>query len=308
MQRITKKRILIILFFLFLLLNAVAYTSAYAMTHYTVPGSVGLGKPRPRSSTLPSDVGLSYITHRIPIDSDAWLEAWQIPTQTPPKGTVLLFHGNGGSKAAQLLPSAQSFHAMGYDAWLVDFRGVGGSSDRTTTLGIRESKDVAASLAYAQATELNPPFILYGISLGSVAVLKAVADDVAKADAIIVEQPFYTLLNAVRSRIAANNVPTFLLAELIVFWGSVQHGFNGFSHNPIDDARQITVPTLLLQGEQDRWTTMSEIHQIFEELKGEKQLATFPTAGHDLLISIDKVRWIEAVSQFMKSLTNLTTT
>jgi len=251
--------------------------------------------------SLPSDRGLSYVTHRIPIEPGAWLEAWHVPSQVPPQGTVLLFHGNGGNKAAQLLPAAEVFHSLGYDAWLVDFRGVGGSSDRTTTLGIREAEDVEISLKYMyKQTVASPsPVVLYGISMGSVAVLKALANNTLEVDAAIVEQPFTTLPTAVRRRIAAAGAPTFPLSDLIVFWGSVQHGFNGFTHRPINDASQVNIPTLVLQGEQDPWTTVEETNRIFDNLQGYKQLTTFPTAGHELLLSIDREKWVVAVEQFL---------
>ncbi|MFK8184580.1 MAG: alpha/beta hydrolase [Phormidesmis sp.] len=272
------------------------------MTHFVPPGQVGIGLPRPYSENLPSDRNLNYVTHRIPINTQEWLEAWFIPAEATPKGTVLLFHGKGGTKASQLLPSAQAIHELGYSTWLVDFRGVGGSSGQTSTLGIRESEDVAISLAYAQDFAPNPPFVLYGISLGSVAVLKAASAGTVDADALIVEQPFHSMVNAVRKRVAATKVPTFPLAELIVFWGSVQHGFNGFSHNPVHDAAQVSIPTLLLQGEKDQWTTMSEIKQIFDNLQGEKQLTTFPTAEHNLLISVDKEMWETSVRTWLKEI------
>ena len=282
-------------------MNVGAYAGAYSMTHYSVPGQVGLGQPRPYSANLPSDRKLAYSTHRIPISENEWLEAWQIPSEAPPKGTVLLFHGNGSNKANHLLPSAQRFHQLGYDTWLVDFRGVGGSSGSTSTLGIRESEDVAVSLSYVQSLAPTSPFILYGISLGSVSVLKAAADKAVNVDALILEQPFLTLLEAVRARVSASRMPTFPMAELIVFWGSVQHGFNGFAHNPVSDAAQITLPVLLMQGEKDPWVTMAEINQLFESFRGYKQLTTFPTAAHSLLLAEDTEKWTAAVSQFLSA-------
>ena len=50
----------------------------------------------------------------------------------------------------QLLAPAQAFHRLGYDAILVDFRGVGGSSGNTTTLGVREAQDVAEMIKHIQ--------------------------------------------------------------------------------------------------------------------------------------------------------------
>ncbi|WP_439346254.1 alpha/beta hydrolase [Vacuolonema iberomarrocanum] len=285
----------------FLILNALSYAGAYAMTHFSSPDQWRLGFPRPDSPQLPSDMGLEYVTQRITISQDEWLETWLIPAQNAsPSGTVLLFPGNGGSKAKQLLAPTGVFHRLGYDTLLVDFRGVGGSSGDTTTLGIREAKDVALALSYAEHSNLQRPFVLYGVSMGSAAILRAIAREGIDPDAVILELPFARLVDAVRSRLRAIRVPTFPLAEMLVFWGSVQHRFNGFTHNPVAYAKQVGVPALLLHGKFDKWTTVAEIEQIFENFRGFKQLTIFPNAGHNLLVTVDQDYWQQSVNQFLE--------
>lgn len=288
----------LVIFFVF---NALAYTGAYVLTHFNTPGHLGLGLPRPASSALPTDIGLEYVTQRISISQTEWLESWFIPAQPAvSKGTVLLFPGNAGSKAKQLLAPAQVFHNLSYDTLLIDFRGVGGSSGNTTTLGVREAKDVALAMHHAQHLGFKHPFILYGVSMGSAAILRAVAQERVNPDAIILELPFARLLDAVRSRLKAIRFPTFPMAELLVFWGSLQQGFNGFTHNPVDYANQVRCPGLLLHGRLDKWTTIVEINQISENLRGSKQLVIFPDTGHSLLVTVDKELWKQSVDQFLK--------
>ncbi|MCU0544231.1 MAG: alpha/beta hydrolase [Oscillatoriaceae cyanobacterium Prado104] len=281
-------------------LNALSYVGAYALTHFNSPGRWGLGLPRPTSSKLPSDVGLEYVTQRIPIKKTEWLETWFIPAQRPvSSGTVLLFPGNAGNKAKQLLAPTEVFHRLGYDTLLVDFRGVGGSSGNTTTLGMREAKDVALALGYAQRSNFQRPFILYGVSMGSAAILKAVAREKINPDAVILELPFARLLDSVRSRLRAIRVPTFPIAEMVVFWGSIQHRVNGFTHNPVTYAKKVKCPALLLHGRLDKWTTVVEIDRIFKNLQGSKQLTIFPNTGHSLLVTVDEEYWQQSVDQFL---------
>ena len=301
LRRKGRKRLYQLLLAVFLVLNILSYIGAYSLTHFSTPGHLGLGFPRPTSSKLPTNVGLEYTTQRIPINQAEWLETWFIPVQhSPSQGTVLLFPGNAGSKAKQLLAPAQVFHTLGYDALLVDFRGVGGSSGDTTTLGAREASDVAVAMNHAQRLNFKRPIALYGVSMGTAAILKAIAQKGIQPDAIILELPFSRLLDAVRSRLKAFHVPTFPVSELLVFWGSVQHQFNGFTHNPVTYASQVKCPTLLLQGERDRWTSVAEVNQILQNLHGFKKLVFFPTAGHDLLVTADKKLWEQSVDQFLK--------
>jgi uncharacterized protein len=286
-----------------LTLNILSYICAYVLTHFSLPGHLGLGASRPTNTRLPTDIGLQYLTQRISINQTEWLETWFIPTQTSKSyGTVLLFPGNAGSKSKQLLAPAQVFHNLGYNTLLVDFRGVGGSSGNTTTLGIREAKDVALTLKTAQRSNLKRPFILYGVSMGTAAILKAVADQTVKPDAIILELPYTRLLDAVRSRVKIFRIPTFPIAELVVFWGGVQHGINGFTHNPITYANQVKCPTLILYGKLDKWTTEAEVNQMVQNLQGPKQLVIFPNSGHDLLVTTNKDLWQKSIGQFLEGI------
>ncbi|MBW4470663.1 MAG: alpha/beta hydrolase [Stenomitos rutilans HA7619-LM2] len=301
--KLRRKRLCQFVLTAFCVFNVLSFAGAYVLTHFSSPNAWILGLPRPTSAKLPTDIGLAYTTQRIPIGQAEWLEIWFMPAQPlESKGTVLLFPGNAGSKAKQLLAPAQAFHRLGYDALLVDFRGVGGSSGNTTTLGVREAKDVAVAASYAQRSNLKRPIVLYGVSVGSVAILKAIAHENVNPDAAILELPFARLLDTVRSRVRAVRLPKFPIAELVVFWGSIQHGFNGFTHNPVTYASRVKCPTLLLHGKLDQWTTEAEIKQILQNLRGFKQLIIFPHAGHDLLVTVDREQWARSVNQFLKQI------
>ena len=293
------------LLLLLLGLNGLCFVAAYGLTHYKEPGQWSIARPKPIGIQVPSDLGLSYRTRRIGLDSPKnrpqWLEVWDIaaPRSEVSQGTVLMFPGNGGTKGTQLLPSAKVFHTLNYDTVLVDFLGVGGSSGTRTTVGYREGEDVAAVLRDAQNQKLQPPFILYGISMGSAAVLKAIALDSAQPNAVILELPYARLVDAVRGRFRAAGVPSFPFCEMTIFWGGVQHGFNALAHNPVEYARSVWVPTLVLQGEDDPWTSLSEVQEIMAALRGEKSLTIVPDAGHGLLVTMDLSLWTQSVKRFL---------
>ncbi|MEO0984986.1 MAG: alpha/beta fold hydrolase [Cyanobacteria bacterium J06639_14] len=302
MSKRSRAYILFFLAVILILVNGLAYFGAYTLTHFNESILPGLAfAPKPENARKPSEFGLDYATERIPVKADKeWLEAWRIPVYGEAKGTVLLFPGNGGNKAHQLMIPAQVFHELGYHALMVDFRGQGGSSGNSTTLGMRESEDVAHAMQHAEAIGLPKPYVLYGVSLGSAAILKAVKSDL-QPDAVILELPFAYLMNAVKTRMRAQEFPTAGVAELLVFWGSVQHGQNGFFHNPVNYAKSVTIPAMILHGENDRWTTIAEIEKLHQNLQGPKALAIFPNAGHELLVTVDRASWTQQVGEFLSA-------
>lgn len=345
-------------------INAIAWMQARAMTRYaTVVGNrtaqpetlsivekvsivlTGVRVPRPINERTPEAVGLAFETHQVVLENAETLEAWFVPSQLigteqvpRPEGLVLLFPPYGGSKQS-LLSVALVFHELGYDTLLVDYRGVGGSSGRDTTLGVREAKDVAHAMTYA-ITEVGPgsrqrpaavtketttkeattkettikvvtdevvtdeayPIILYGASLGAAAVMRAIAHEGVTPAAVILESPFDRLLSTVRNRFEAMGLPAFPGAELIVWWGSWQQGIDGFSHNPVEYAAAMHCPVLLMYGEHDQRVMRSEIESIFERLPEHKQFVVFPLVGHGALVIEAPERWREQVSAFLASL------
>lgn len=301
---LSRKTRIYILFFIgvfLVLINGLAYFGAYTLTHYNDSMLPGLAfAPKPENARNPAEFGLDYATERITINENEWLEAWRIPYYGEPKGTVLLFPGNGGNKAHQLMLPASIFNQLGYHALMVDFRGQGGSSGTSATMGLRESKDVAYAVAHAEQIGLPKPYVLYGVSAGSAAIMKAI-DDGLQPDAAVLEMPFAYFMPAVKRRMKAQDFPTTGIAELLVLWGSIQHGENGFFHNPANYAESITAPTIILHGEKDRWTNLEEIDTIYDRLQGPKELVVFPNTGHSLLVTVDESLWTQSIGDFLQS-------
>lgn len=283
-------------------LNISGYLGAYALTNYREKEQIALGYPRPQNKKTPQDFNLPYRGDRITIDNNQWIETWSIETHKPiSQGTVVLFHGKGVSKSSLLAP-AKTFHHLGYDSVLVDFRGAGGSSGHKTTVGVIESQDVVTVVKKLKALQPDKPLILYGISMGTAAILRAIALQEIQPDGIILELPFTSLLSAVKTRLKRSNIPPFPLGELMVFWGGIQHGFNGFAHNPLDYGRKVNCPTLILQGELDSTVNNSEIQKLYDNIDARKQLVNFKDGGHQILVTVDPVLWKNSVADFLNSL------
>jgi pimeloyl-ACP methyl ester carboxylesterase len=209
-----------------------------------------------------------------------------------------MFHGYAASRAS-LLPEALTLHELGCETMLINFRGSGGSSGSETTLGVYEADDVRKALTFARPLTRASPLILYGKSMGSAAILRAIAVWGVDAEGIIVECPFNRLLTTVENRFAAMGLPAFPFAHLLVFWGGVQKGMNGFAHNPVDYAASVRSPTLLMHGSRDPRVSVAEVESIFANLAGDKRLVLFPQAGHESYVAVDRACWNEAVDEFL---------
>jgi alpha-beta hydrolase superfamily lysophospholipase len=297
------------------ILNALAFRQAYSMTHFVAEGTpidsaaslsfadklktafTGLSIPRPKNESTPAESGLIYEVHRFASTDGTELEAWFIPKDHP-KGLVLLVHGYVASKSA-LLSEAKAFHDLGFATMLVDFRGSGGSSGNTTTIGVEEAEDVLAAWHYARDHWSDLPILLYGPSMGGAAILRAVAVHGISPTALMVECPFDRMLSAVENRFAIMGFPAFPAARLLVLWGGIQHGFNGFHHNPAEYARAVHCPTLVLHGTLDAHAKTEQVQRVFDNLAGPKEFVLFPDLGHQSYVSARPEEWKKAVSAFL---------
>lgn len=263
-------------------LNLVLASFAWIATH---PGGwVGLGKPR--HYRTPESMGLKAEEVR---SGESF--AWRLPGEG--KGTVLLFHGFGGT-AANTLDEGAFFQKLGFSAVCIDFPNAGASGGTATTIGWKEG-DVVAAWAAAE----RGPIVLFGQSMGSAAILRAVGALGVEADALILENPYDRLVTTVGNRFERMHLPAFPGANLLTFWGGVELGFDGFALNPIDYAAKVHVPTLMLTGARDDRVKLAEAKAIDAALAGSHHLEVFPTAGHGSMRAADKARWGKVVTRFL---------
>ncbi|MFB9079549.1 alpha/beta hydrolase [Flavobacterium procerum] len=299
--------------FLFIAMNVIAFFHAYKFTHFAASNSkktespeklssfekvktlfFGVNNPKPQNKKVPTQ---KYQT--LKLKSNKEIECWLIKNQKS-RGTVILFHGYGAEKSS-MIDKSNEFLKLGFSTMLVDFMGSGNSEGNQTTIGFKEAEEVKTCFDYVSSTgEKN--IYLFGTSMGAVAIMKCISDTKINPKGIIIECPFGSMYQTVCARFKKMNAPTFPMAGILLFWGSIQNGFWGFGHNPSEYAQKISGPTLLLYGEKDKSVSRLEIDEIYKNLKGLKKLSTYKNTGHENYLLKNKVQWSRDVNSFLSSI------
>lgn len=306
-----KRKLLWLLLLGLLAVNAVAFLHAWRFTHFTDEAGThtknpeqlsvvdkagllltGIKNPKPRNQAVPA---FAFRTVSIP-SPNGRLEAWY-SSVAHAKGTVALFHGYTSNKS-KLLTEAGVFRQLGYSVLLLDFSGNGGSEGFQTTVGFRESADVAAAFAFLRQQSPSP-IILYGASMGAVAILRAESELGIRPTANIIECPYGSMLQTAQNRFRSMHVPAFPMANLLVFWGGVQNGFWAFDLDATQFAQHITTPTLLMWGTADPRVTRAETDAIYAALQGRKQRRDFVGVGHEPYWHRYPQEWETTISGFL---------
>ena len=301
----------------FIVLNLLAYMHAGAMMTFAEsraktpgPESLSFGRkawvlltgvtvPKPVSELSLAEAGSDYRSVSIPGENGITLGGWycSVGDEQP---LVILFHGYTSEKSS-LLDEAAVFRELGLSVLLVDFRGSGESSESSTTVGYLEAEDVAAAVRFARSDLPHSKLILFGQSMGGAAVLRAMSEFDVEPDAIILESVFDRLLHTVRNRFYIMGAPSFPFAELLLFWGGVRAGFDGFDHNPVEYALSVECPALFIHGTADPKARLEEGRRVYEAASGPKTFVEISDAVHENCLESRPDMWKAAVGEFLSA-------
>src|SRR5262249_1912606 len=171
---------------------------------------------------------------------------------------------------AKLVPEARAFHDLGFSCFLLDFRGSGGAHGHPPPPRPPHARDGGRRPPPPRRHRPPPTAGPVGRPPG-----RPRAPSPARAAALGREGPFDRLRSTVALRCRALGVPSFPGADLLVFWGGWQHGFNGFRHNPVDYAAGVDCPVLLLDADSDPRVPLEQVEAIRARLNGKASMHTF---------------------------------
>lgn len=312
MKRLVKV-VLRLLLFVFMLLNIITAFQAYKFTHFYNAEEVttkldtnnwdkagdiffGINAAKNINTIAPDS---TFETVYLLTENNIKLQGWYLKTDSIVKGTVVLFHGHGGTKSG-IYTESEAFRKMGYNTFLIDFRAHGNSGGNTTTIGYFEAEDVKLAFDFVK-NKGEKNIVLWGISMGAATITKAINDYALAPNKIILEMPFASILKAAEGRIKMMHLPGEPLATFITFWGGVEHGFWAFNMKPGEFAKKINCPVLLQWGQNDPRVTRAETNSIFANITASKKLVIYETAGHESLCKKENEKWMAEVQTFLKN-------
>lgn len=197
------------------------------------------------------------------------------------KGTIVIFHGNGGSAISRAYYMA-ALESRGYRVVLAEYPGYGGRSGELSEKSLVAD---ARRVALRAREEFGGPLFLWGESMGC-GVASALATDVKlRPQGIVMLTPWDSLLGEARSQYPWLPVKLFLkdrydnVANLAAYQGPVAVILSG---------RDEIIPNKLTQ-------------RLFNSLSQPKCMWTFKNAGHNDWPSHPELKWWSEVMDFLNS-------
>ncbi|MBB5360310.1 fermentation-respiration switch protein FrsA (DUF1100 family) [Rhodanobacter sp. ANJX3] len=239
-----------------------------------VAGSVLIHPAREIVGAPPSEFPASTVVFKS--SSDALIHGWFLRGNG--RGAILLLHGVRANRLA-MLNRARFLHASGYSVLLIDFQASGESTGDAITFGHLESRDAAAAVDQLKKLAPGEKIGVLGTSMGGAATL--LADPPLKVDAIILEQVYPTLSQAIEDRLQIHmGIFGSWFGPLLMSTVKPHLGFSLDEMRPIDKIGKIHAPKLLIVGDADRDTKIGESLAMFDAASAPKELWIVHGARH----------------------------
>ena len=212
------------------------------------------------------------------------LRGWYCRTSGRVRGTLIYLHGTADNRGSSV-GVIRRFTTAGFDVVAYDSRRHGASEGDVCTYGYFEKHDLHRVIDGLP----EAPVVLFGTSLGAAVALQETAEN-ARITAVVAAEVFSDLRTIARER-----APFFLSN------GTIQRAF-GIAESrgrfivddvsPVESAKLITVPVLLIHGADDRDTPPTHSQRVLDALAGPRRLILVERAGHNRSLS-DPAVWRE---------------
>jgi uncharacterized protein len=96
-------------------------------------------------------------------------------------------------------------------------------------------------------------------------------------------------------------IPATPLSQMLMFYGSIEHGVWTFDYKPADYIKNINTPTLFMWGAKDGRVSKNETDLLFENLSSKnKKLVIFSESGHVSYCKTEFENWKTHIDPFLK--------
>jgi len=221
-----------------------------------------------------------------------------------PRGTVVLCHGYRHSKE---LMGRYCALFKDYNMLLFDFRGAGQSGGFFSSIGYYESEDVKAAISFVREAVSGPgcrPLLLFGVSMGASAVLKAAAECSDGIDGLILDSPYASLAAVIEQSMQHFSfMPRWLLGGAAWVVQTILGPI--LTMNPRKYIKQLHVPALFIHASSDGITSPAHSVCLFRRMLKYRRAPAYlwltPPAKHAYSYVSYPVHYSEQINRFLNN-------
>lgn len=222
-------------------------------------------------------------------------------------GTIVLLHGRNGRKE-DLLPVAERFVAAGFRCLIPDLPGHGDSPLPAMAFGSSSFEQDIPGQALADARRHfnlpDDPTVLWGMSMGGAFAVSAAKSSAQDWDALIAVSSFAALDQVLKLYLPKrwHNL-TIALQPLLDIAQWLKGAPTVSNMRPQQWAKAVSLPTLIVHGERDRYVPMQQGRELYSALGStNKHWITVPGGGHTNVLATSMPLYAEMSAWLLQTL------
>ena len=265
----------------FILVVAASYSLLVVVVYFMQGRMLYLAEVPGRTLTMtPTDVGMDFQDVSIATTDGVMLHGWFIAGRS--SRVLLFFHGNAGNISHRLDSIAQ-FLGLGLSVLIIDYRGYGQSTGRTTEKGIYRDADATWRYLIDDRGMVADDIVIFGRSLGASVASRLASEH--QPLALIVESSFTSIPDIAQD----------LYPWLPVRW------LSRLSHATRDYVRDVRCPILIIHSRDDEIIPFRHGEAIFASANEPRTLLTIRGTHNDAFL-LDERAYVAGLRTFLAGL------
>lgn len=215
-----------------------------------------------------------------PVDETITVFGWFVDAG-PDRPVLLWCHGNAGNISHRLSNVAELYQ-RGISIFLFDYRGYGRSMGTPSESGFYQDALTAYDYLVQQRRIPSDRIVLFGRSLGG-----PVAGEIATK-------------RAAAGLILEGTFPAIQAMADHHYLGLPAHWFVNVEFNLVDKVARLTIPVLVMHGEEDSIVPVSLGRQVFDAAREPKRWYGVPGAGHNDVPDVGGSAYYQVFVEFIR--------
>ena len=250
----------------------------------------------------PDQFNLPYENVVFKTEDKVQLRGWFINAAEESDKTIILMHGWGMNRS-DILKNTCFLRDLGFNLFYFDFRALGESGGKTSSIGYLELKDIAAAIAFLRET--RPQFCakigLYGLSMGGMVAICEAARNPEIA-CVVAEASYYSFRRVVsRWAWVHRRVPYFPLMPLVLHYIRKQLGVNPERYSPKYNIPKISPsPVFLIHGRYDNLVPAAQAKLLYKSAGEPKEIWLVPGAKHNKCAEVGGYEYKQRLADFYR--------
>ena len=213
---------------------------------------------------------------------------------------AIICHGHTANRYSAI-KYAKLFYDRGYNIVIYDERFFGRSGGDFSTLGEKESKDLAKIIDFTRETFKDCFLALHGESMGAATALLVLQYE--KADLVIADCPFSDSTRLFNEYIVRNmHIPPVFVVPFMKILARMQYRYHITSTSPIKAVSQSDVPICFMHGTDDTLIVCDHSKVMYDVCRNPlSELNLFDGADHAMSIVSNPKRYEEILDSFLRS-------